>query len=390
MRVMAVFGTRPEAIKMAPVVARLRAMGGIDARVCVTGQHREMLDQVLDLFGIVPDADLDVMRPGQDLSGVTASILEGLGAVIARQRPDWLLVHGDTTTTMAAALAAFHARVPVGHVEAGLRTGDMASPFPEEMNRSVVGRLARLHFAPTTAARDALLAEGVPGAIHVTGNTVIDALHDVVARLDADPDLAAEASARFSVLDPARPVVLVTAHRRESFGAGFEGICRAIRDVAAAGAQVVWPVHLNPQVQEPARRLLGAVPGVHLIAPQPYLPFVWLMRRADVVLTDSGGIQEEAPSLGKPVLVLRETTERPEAVAAGTVRLVGTDARLIRDETLRLLRDPSAHAAMARALNPYGDGRAAGRIAAVLAAEAARAAGDAPPIHAAEADRRAA
>ncbi|MGB0439077.1 MAG: non-hydrolyzing UDP-N-acetylglucosamine 2-epimerase [Paracoccaceae bacterium] len=368
MKILIVFGTRPEAIKMAPVVNALRAAQGIETRVCVTAQHREMLDQVLDLFGIVPDIDLDIMTPGQDLTDVTARILAGMRDVFARERYDMLLVHGDTTTTMAAALAAYYAQIPVGHVEAGLRTGNIYAPWPEEMNRAVVGRIASVHFAPTQTAHAALRAENVADeAIVVTGNTVIDALLDVSARLRDDPTLSADLAARFDMLDPDKPLVLVTGHRRENFGAGFENICTALRDLSASGlCQIVYPVHLNPNVQEPVRRILGDVADVHLIAPQDYLPFVWLMTRAHVIVTDSGGIQEEAPSLGKPVLVMRDTTERPEAVAGGTVRLVGTDAARIRDAVTALLTDRAAYDAMAHSQNPYGDGRASDRIAAYL------------------------
>lgn len=372
MKILIVFGTRPEAIKMAPVVRKLQASPGLEVHVCVTGQHRQMLDQVLELFAIRPDFDLNIMKPGQDLTDITAAILTALREVLAAGAYDRLLVHGDTTTTMAASLAAFYARVPVGHVEAGLRTGNILAPWPEEMNRRLVGRIADLHFAPTETARASLLAEGVPAeTIHVTGNTVIDALKDVVARLQDDAALQAEISARFPFLDPdparGQRMILVTGHRRENFGQGFEQICLALRRIAEArDVQIVYPVHLNPNVQEPVRRILGDRPAVHLIAPQDYLPFVWLMSRSHLIVTDSGGVQEEAPALGRPVLVMRETTERPEAVAAGTVRLVGTDAARIETETLRLLDDPDAYAEMARALNPYGDGQAAQRIAAVL------------------------
>lgn len=370
MKILIVFGTRPEAIKMAPVVKTLQATPGLKVHVCVTGQHRQMLDQVLALFGIVPDVDLNIMKPGQDLTDITAAILTALRDVLANGAYDRLLVHGDTTTTMAASLAAFYARVPVGHVEAGLRTGNIFAPWPEEMNRRLVGRIADLHFAPTETARAALRAEGVAdGAIHVTGNTVIDALQEVVARLREDEGLQADIATRFPFLDApgGRRMILVTGHRRENFGTGFEQICQALKRIAAArDVQVVYPVHLNPNVQEPVRRILGDAQAVHLIAPQDYLPFVWLMDRAHLIITDSGGVQEEAPALGKPVLVMRETTERPEALAAGTVRLVGTDADRIETEALRLLDDPAAHAEMARALNPYGDGQASRRIAAVL------------------------
>ncbi|MCM2563848.1 UDP-N-acetylglucosamine 2-epimerase (non-hydrolyzing) [Lutimaribacter sp. EGI FJ00015] len=372
MKILVVFGTRPEAIKMAPVIRRLRETPGLEVRVCVTAQHREMLDQVLDLFGISPDYDLDIMQPGQDLTDLTARILVALRDLLQAERFDRLLVHGDTTTTLAAALAGFYGKVSVGHVEAGLRTGDIHAPWPEEMNRALVGRIADRHYAPTETARRNLLAEGIPDtAILVTGNTVIDALHEIEARFEADPALDAQMQARFAFLDPGRRMVLVTGHRRENFGAGFERICTALRDIAARGdVQVVYPVHLNPNVQEPVNRILGTARDVHLVAPQDYLPFVWLMRRAHIVVTDSGGVQEEAPSLGKPVLVMRDTTERPEAVQAGTVRLVGSDAARISDAALTLLQDDAAHAAMARATNPYGDGQAAARIAAALGAEA--------------------
>jgi UDP-N-acetylglucosamine 2-epimerase (non-hydrolysing) len=367
-KILVVFGTRPEAIKMAPVVQRLKETAGIETHICVTAQHREMLDQVLTLFDIKPDFDLNIMKPGQDLTDITANILIALKDILVAGNYDRLLVHGDTTTTMAAALAAFYAQVPVGHVEAGLRTGNIRAPWPEEMNRRIVGRIAEMHFAPTETARAALLAENVADdTILVTGNTVIDALQDVVAKFDAGGTLEADMQARFDFIDPARRMVLVTGHRRENFGEGFENICHALKAIAEEGdVQVVYPVHLNPNVQGPVNRILGDAPGVHLIAPQDYLPFVWLMRRAHIIITDSGGVQEEAPSLGKPVLVMRQTTERPEAVDAGTVRLVGTDPEMIRREALRLLQDDAAHAEMARAMNPYGDGKAAQRIATAL------------------------
>ena len=336
-----------------------------------------MLDQVLDLFAIVPDHDLNIMRPGQDLFDVTCGVLSGLKGVLAEERPDLVLVHGDTTTTMAASLAAYYLRIPVGHVEAGLRTYDKYAPFPEEMNRHVAGVVADLHFAPTPWARDNLLREGVdPAKVHVTGNTVIDALLRVVATLRGGlgQDVATGLASRFPALralvsDPGKQVILVTGHRRESFGAGFENICRALAEIAHARPEVtiVYPVHLNPNVREPVMRLLsGGHTNVHLIEPVEYLPFVWLMDRAHLIITDSGGVQEEAPSLGKPVLVMRETTERPEAVEAGTVKLVGTDRATIVAETLRLLDDPAAWRAMSLAHNPYGDGMAAGRIAEIL------------------------
>lgn len=369
MKILVVFGTRPEAIKMAPVVRQLKETPGLQTHVCVTAQHREMLDQVLSLFEIKPDFDLNIMKPGQDLTDITANIILALRDILKAGHYDRLLVHGDTTTTMAAALAAFYAQVTVGHVEAGLRTGDIYAPWPEEMNRSIVGRIAQLHWAPTETARQALLAENVPDSqIEVTGNTVIDALQQVVARFETDPDLNSEMQARFPFLVADRPMILVTGHRRENFGQGFENICRALKEVSEeSDAQIVYPVHLNPNVQAPVKRILGDAPNVHLIAPQDYQPFVWLMSQAHLIITDSGGVQEEAPSLGKPVLVMRDTTERPEAVTAGTVRLVGTDAVKIKSETLRLMRDPDVYAEMARATNPYGDGQAAKRIAAALA-----------------------
>ncbi|MFP1684058.1 non-hydrolyzing UDP-N-acetylglucosamine 2-epimerase [Alloalcanivorax sp. C16-1] len=354
---------------MAPVVKALAADSRFESRVCVTAQHREMLDQVLSLFHIQPDHDLDIMAPGQDLHQITSRILLGLSPVLRAEQPDMVLVHGDTTTTLAATLAAFYEKIPVGHVEAGLRTGNLLSPWPEEANRKLTGVLARAHFAPTHTARDALLAEGVaPASILTTGNTVIDALLWVKARLDQDEALRAQLSERLP-FGLTRPMVLITGHRRESFGGGFERICRAVARLADAhpDTDFVYPVHLNPNVQEPVKRLLDRRDNVHLIAPQDYLPFVWLMSNARVILTDSGGIQEEAPSLGKPVLVMRDTTERPDALDAGTVKLVGTDETAIFDETDRLLTDAAAWQAMSLAHNPYGDGQAARRIADFLA-----------------------
>ena len=349
---------------MAPVVQRLAQTPGVTARVCVTGQHREMLDQVLSLFDIQPDYDLGVMRPGQDLTGVTAALLQGLQPVLEAERPDRILVHGDTTTTFSAALAAYYQQIPVGHVEAGLRTGNPYSPWPEEMNRRLAGALTDLHFAPTAGARDNLLREGVSAdRIAVTGNTVVDALLAIVERLHADPDLAASQSRGLEFLDPARRLVVVTGHRRESFGDGFRRLCEALRRLAdRPDVQIVYPVHLNPNVLGPVREALHEHPRVHLLEPMDYLPFVALLDRAYLIITDSGGIQEEAPSLGKPVLVTRATTERPEAVEAGTVRLVGTDVDTIMAEAGRLLDDPDWYTTMARAHNPYGDGQAAARI----------------------------
>lgn len=364
---MVVFGTRPEAIKMAPVVSALRALPDLEVQVAVTAQHRQMLDQVLDLFGIVPDDDLDSMAPNQRLPDLFARILTGLTTVLERRKPDLVLVHGDTSTTLAASLAAFLARIPVGHVEAGLRTGNMQSPWPEEANRRLTSPLSSLHFAPTPTSAANLAAENIRDGVHVTGNTVVDALLQVSARIDADPALAASLDAALPALDPGKRLLLVTGHRRESFGRGFEQVCLALRTLAARGdVEIVYPVHLNPNVQEPVNRILGGVDAVHLVAPLDYLPFVRLMARAHLILTDSGGIQEEAPSLGKPVLVLRDTTERPEAVEAGTVRLVGTEADAIVSHASQLLDDPDAHARMARAHNPYGDGKAAGRIAGLV------------------------
>lgn len=362
---MTVFGTRPEAIKMAPLVLGLAADPRFEAQVCVTAQHREMLDQVVDLFGIVPDFDLDVMTSGQDLYGVTATILTGLKSVLETARPDMVLVHGDTATTLSATLASYYARIPVGHVEAGLRTGNLYSPWPEEGNRRVTGALAALHFAPTETSRRSLLRENVPDEwIVVTGNTVVDALLQMVERLRTDAALDADMTQRFGLLASGRRMVLVTGHRRESFGGGFERICQALRRVSErfADVDVVYPMHLNPNVREPVQRILGGASNIHLIEPQDYLPFVWLMNRAHVIVTDSGGIQEEAPSLGKPVLVMRDTTERPEAVEAGTVRLVGTQTDAIFDWTARLLTDQSAYDEMSLAHNPYGDGKAVTRI----------------------------
>jgi UDP-N-acetylglucosamine 2-epimerase (non-hydrolysing) len=364
MKLLIVFGTRPEAIKMAPLVKELQKSTTLEVKVCVTAQHRQMLDQVLQLFAIEPHYDLDLMLPGQTLPQLTSNILMGMDDVLADSRPDWVLVHGDTTTTMATSLAAYYRQASVAHVEAGLRTHNLYSPWPEEGNRQIAGRLAGLHFAPTEESRSNLLKEGVRAdTICVTGNTVIDALLSVSQRIDNDKALQSTLAAQFPFLEPARRLVLVTGHRRENFGAGFESICHAIKEIAREpGVQVVYPVHLNPQVQEPVRRILGDAAHVHLIEPLDYLPFIYLMKCSQVILTDSGGIQEEAPSLGKPVLVMRDTTERPEAVAAGTVRLVGTDHNRIVGETLTLLKDVAAYQRMAFAHNPYGDGVACQRI----------------------------
>lgn len=369
MKVLTVFGTRPEAIKMAPLVHALAKDSFFEAKVCVTAQHREMLDQVLSLFAIEPDYDLNIMRQGQGLSDITCRILEGLKPVLESFQPDIVLVHGDTTTTLAASLAAFYQHIPVGHVEAGLRTGNLSSPWPEEANRTLTGHLATLHFAPTETSRQNLLRENVRDErIFVTGNTVVDALLSVRDRVMNDEAQRAVLNARYPFLDPHKKCILVTGHRRESFGSGFENICHALAELAAQNpdVQIIYPVHLNPNVSEPVNRILGHISNILLIEPQDYLPFFWLMQHAYLILTDSGGIQEEAPSLGKPVLVMRDTTERPEAVQAGTVRLVGTDTQEIVAQVTRLLNDDDAWLAMSRAHNPYGDGKACERIITAL------------------------
>jgi len=367
-KVLSVMGTRPEAIKLAPVIKELeRYPDRFVSRVCVTAQHRQMLDQAMSPFGIVADYDLDIMTPGQSLAQVTARAVEGLDRVIRQEQPDVVLVQGDTTTAFCGALAAYYHQVRVGHVEAGLRTGNKYAPFPEEINRRLIARVADYHFAPTEHARETLIGEGVnAAAVFVTGNTVIDALlwmRDKVRESPPElPDGLAEA------ID-GQQIILVTGHRRESFGEGFEGICRAIRQVADAFPEIVfvYPVHLNPNVREPVHRILGGHPRIHLIEPLTYSPFVWLMDRATIVLTDSGGVQEEAPSLGKPVLVMRETTERPEGIATGNARLVGVRQERIVDELTKLLRNPQERASMTAVSNPYGDGSAARRIVDVLA-----------------------
>ncbi len=364
MRVLSIFGTRPEAVKMAPVIQALANTPGIASRVCVTAQHREMLDQVLGLFNIQPDIDLNLMRPNQSLPALTAEILANLSPVIEAERPDWLLVQGDTTTVMAAALLGYYHHVRVGHVEAGLRTGDKWQPFPEEINRRIASVCTDLHFAPTEHSRQNLLREGIPAAsIVVTGNPVIDALRAISAR-PAPPEIQ-ELLDRLGICQGSQQLVLVTAHRRENFGQPFENICQALCTLAEAypqRLQLVYPVHLNPNIQEPAYRILGRVPNITLLKPLDYLPMVHLMKNAALVLTDSGGIQEEATSLGKPTLVMRNVTERPEGVEAGVLKLVGTDPQLIVSESSRLLEDPAAYQAMANAKNPFGDGHAAGRI----------------------------
>ena len=377
---MLVFGTRPEAIKMAPLVKELqRRPDEFKVVVTVTGQHRQMLDQVLDLFDITPDHDLNIMKPGQDLTDVTCRILQGMRDVLRAERPDIVLVHGDTSTSTAAALAAFYEQIAVGHVEAGLRTGDIYSPWPEEMNRRITGRIATLHFAPTERARQNLLAENVSDDnIVVTGNTVIDALKAVVAKIDTTPGLADTLADQVRAmgydtdrLKQGRRLVLITGHRRENFGGGFHAICTALRNLAQRYPDVdfVYPMHLNPNVRRPIAETFGGIEhrNMFFIEPLDYLPFVYMMKQAYMILTDSGGIQEEAPSLGKPVLVMRSVTERPEALEAGTIRLVGTDQALIETETASYLDDPARHAAHSHIANPYGDGTACPRIAARLA-----------------------
>jgi UDP-N-acetylglucosamine 2-epimerase (non-hydrolysing) len=364
LKTLSVFGTRPEAIKMAPLVLSLAADDRFDSRVCVTGQHRQMLDQVLDLFEISPDYDLNIMKAGQDLTDVTTSILQGLKPVLKAFEPDIVLVHGDTATTLAASLAAYYQQIPIAHVEAGLRTNNLYSPWPEEANRRLTGTLAALHFAPTTTSRDNLIKEGVSQAqIFTTGNTVIDALLEVVRKLDSN-DLQSRFQAQFEFLDSQRRMVLVTGHRRENFGNGFERICEALAKTARQfpDVDIVYPVHLNPNVREPVNRLLAGIDNVYLIEPLDYLPFVYLMSRAYLILTDSGGVQEEAPALGKPVLVMRDTTERPEAVQAGTVKLVGTAVESINRNLAQLLTNDALYREMSFAHNPYGDGKACARI----------------------------
>lgn len=368
-KILLVFGTRPEAIKMAPLVKALQLQVAFTVKVCVTAQHRHMLDQVLNLFDIQPDFDLNLMKPGQDLYDITSGVLLGLKSLLANWRPDVVLVHGDTSTTFAAALAAFYQQIPVGHIEAGLRTGNLYSPWPEEANRKLTTALAYWHFAPTTTSRKNLLREGIDAEkIHVTGNTVIDALLQAKKMIESSTSMLQQFEKDFKFLNPNKKVVLVTGHRRENFGQGFEQICHALAQIANRhhDVQLVYPVHLNPQVQEPIRRLLSGIVNVHLIEPLDYLPFVYLMNRSTLILTDSGGIQEEAPSLGKPVLVMRKTTERPEAVNAGTVRLVGTEPDKIAEETNLLLNNQEAYESMAFAHNPYGDGLACERIVQVL------------------------
>ncbi|ATQ43996.1 non-hydrolyzing UDP-N-acetylglucosamine 2-epimerase [Caulobacter mirabilis] len=367
MRVLSIFGTRPEAIKMAPVVLRLSADPEIESIVCTTGQHRQMLDQMLGAFGVTPDVDLGVMTQGQSLNALTGQILTTLDGVLEQTKPDRVLVHGDTATAMAASLAAFHRRIPVGHVEAGLRTYDLQKPWPEEMNRRFVDIVSDLMFAPTEGSRENLAGERLGGRVFVTGNTVIDALHHAQAILARNAAMRARIDAALPRIDPAKRLVLVTGHRRESFGDGFRDICAALLRLAErSDVEIIYPVHLNPNVREPVMQALGGRDNIHLIAPQDYFPFVRLMQRADVILTDSGGVQEEAPALGKPVLVMRDVTERPEAVAAGAAELVGTAPDSIVAAVTRVLDEEAVRLAFARGRSPYGDGRAADRIASAL------------------------
>lgn len=369
-KVLLVFGTRPEAIKMAPLALQLQQnTSDFETKVCVTGQHRQMLDQVLELFQLKPDFDLNLMKPGQTLSDVTSGVLKGLEQVFTEWTPDVVLVHGDTATTFAASLAAYYHKIKIGHVEAGLRTGDIYSPWPEEANRKLTGALANYHFAPTQSSYDNLVKENIdPQNIIITGNTVIDALLTVKDKVENDQNIIDEFEKQFSFLDANKKLILVTGHRRENFGQGFLNICQALANIAQRypNVQIVYPVHLNPNVQKPVNELLAGIENIHLIAPQDYLPFVYLMNRSYLILTDSGGIQEEAPSLGKPVLVMRDTTERPEAVAAGTVKLVGTNADLIEKSVIQLIENQELYQTMAESHNPYGDGTSCQKIINVL------------------------
>ncbi|KLN63531.1 MULTISPECIES: non-hydrolyzing UDP-N-acetylglucosamine 2-epimerase [Vibrio] len=367
-KVLSVFGTRPEAIKMAPLVHELAGAEGIDSKVCVTAQHREMLDQVLELFEIKPDFDLNIMKPGQSLYEVTSNIMLGLKPILESFKPDIVLVHGDTATTLSTSLAAYYQQIAIGHVEAGLRTQNIYSPWPEEGNRKLTGAISTLHFAPTRTSYNNLRKENIEQGIHITGNTVVDALLAVTEKLESDPELSVLYANTFAQIDSDKKMILVTGHRRESFGSGFENICQALKEIASkhSNSQIVYPVHLNPNVREPVNRLLSGADNVVLIEPQDYLPFVYLMNKAHIILTDSGGIQEEAPSLGKPVLVMRNTTERPEAVEAGTVKLVGTDKDTIVHEVETLLLNDEAYQKMSLAHNPYGDGKTSKRIVNII------------------------
>jgi UDP-N-acetylglucosamine 2-epimerase (non-hydrolysing) len=367
MKILSIFGTRPEAIKMAPLVQALSKQPGITSLVCITGQHREMLQQVMDVFKIKADFDLDIMAPNQTLNSISSRIFSSLDPILEQVKPDRVLVHGDTTTAMAAGMAAFHRQIPVAHVEAGLRTGDMAQPWPEEMNRRVLDVFSDLLLVPTLGARNNLLRENLGGRILVTGNTVIDALHITTERLDNDHGLRRQIDAMLPNIGKDKKLLLVTGHRRENFGDGFLNICHALKELAYRDdIEIIYPVHLNPNVQGPVMRILEKIPNVHLIAPLDYLSFVRLMQRAHVILTDSGGVQEEAPSLGKPVLVMRDVTERPEAIAAGTVELVGTETDRIIDAVNSLYDDQEKYDEVAQANNPYGDGLACQRVIAAL------------------------
>lgn len=365
-KVLLVFGTRPEAIKMAPLAIALKALNNeFETKVCVTGQHREMLDQVLSLFELEPDFDLNLMKPGQTLADITSGVLKGLNEVFDTWLPDVILVHGDTATTFAASLAAYYHKVQVGHVEAGLRTGDIYSPWPEEANRQLTSVLTQYHFAPTQNSYDNLIKENIDATnIVITGNTVIDALLTVKEKVETDQEMQARFAQQFDFLDASKKLILVTGHRRENFGQGFEDICLALANIAQKNpeVQIVYPVHLNPNVQKPVNELLSGIDNIKLIEPQDYLPFVYLMNKSYLILTDSGGIQEEAPSLGKPVLVMRDTTERPEAVSAGTVKLVGTNPVVIEDSVMELLENQDLYKKMTEAHNPYGDGSACQQI----------------------------
>jgi UDP-N-acetylglucosamine 2-epimerase (non-hydrolysing) len=368
-KVLICFGTRPEAIKLAPVVKEFKRRDAFDVRICVTSQHREMLDQVLEIFEISPDYDLDLMTPGQSLESLTAKVIESMSSVMEKETPDFLVVQGDTTTTFAAALAAFYKKVSVVHVEAGLRTYQKFSPFPEELNRQMTSRLTDWHFAPTERAREALLKENVPGdRVFMVGNTVIDALLSLVEKART---LDLKFKKQFEMIDFNKRLLLITGHRRENFGQGFKNVCHAIKMISQANPdlEIVYPVHLNPHVQEPVKKILSGLSNVHLILPQDYLTFVWLLEQSFIVLTDSGGVQEEAPSLGKPVLVTRDTTERGEAIDAGVARLVGTNTDQIVHYVQRLLDESFFYQQMSRPQNPYGDGKSAGRIADVLEKE---------------------
>ena len=368
-KILHVFGTRPEAIKMAPLVKACEANKNLESRVCVTAQHREMLDQVLELFEIVPDYDLNLMTPGQTLNDVTSAILLKLKPILLEYQPDLLLVHGDTATTFAASLAAYYEKIDVGHVEAGLRTGNIYSPWPEEINRKLTGSIARFHFAPTSVSKQNLINEGFPvSQIFITGNTLIDALLSVKEKIDTYVALASALSSQFKTIDFSKKLILVTGHRRENFGSGFEAICGALSKLAEKrpNLEIVYPVHLNPNVQTPVKKYLSAYKNIHLIEPLDYLPFIYLMTKSHLILTDSGGIQEEAPSLGKPVLIMRDTTERSEAVNAGAVKLVGTGEEKIIAEVDKLLDDMGAYNRMSCSTNPYGDGTAAHSIVQII------------------------